>query len=383
MNQNKRISPNLTERKKTKKESPRHWMMYVKWERVQRWKERLDQELDEERASSKKVLVTRERKYPYSYGSKQEKFLELEGDVLWLVTLPAYHGYRQAPALIARLDIENARMYDYTKDLNTVDPEVKGSGNYIVFGKQDPKSYLPINNVFHVLLGLKFHGKASDLKDAYGRRNRSREGKRGPYYSLASHFRTLRQLTEESANDLEQYAKAVNDGYRVFLSYKRDDFYSINNAEHSEGQPVWPRRLGECLSSQNISCWWDYWHIPQDIENKWFERELLENILEDAVRQSAWFVALMTNGYCQKPTDKNAVWWTRKEWDQAKVERARNKRKQEMRRIAVLFDKEPRGADHRLEWLTDPTDVPLWVGTDPDPEDVYRKILEVIGVTVY
>jgi hypothetical protein len=382
MNPYKRVSSQLAKQKQAEKDSPRHWMMYVKWERVKIWKERVDRELSEKRASQKKVLRTPRRKYPYSYGSRQKKFLELKGDVLWLITLPAYRGYRQAPSLIARLDVQSAREYDYTQDHEKVDPEVRGSGNYIVFGKKDSKSYLPINNVFHVLLGLKFHGEGPDLKEAYERRDRSREERRGPYYSLANHFRTLRQLTADSGKNLERFAKAVNAGHRVFLSYKRSDFNSAGGGARPEDQAWWPRRLGESLSSHGISCWWDYWHIPQDIESKRFEQDLLENILEDAVRQSAWFVALMTHGYCQKPESEEAVWWTRKEWDDAKVERTRDKRKQQMRRIAVLFDNEPTGSDDRLEWL-DKTDVPLWVGTNPNPEDVCQEILKVIRTTIW
>lgn len=371
----------LKSQNETEAGSPRHWMMYVKWEIVTRWKQRVDQEAEQEMVSYKGVLATRERNFPYSYGSKRRKFLELKGDVLWLITLPAYRGYRQAPSLIARFEIQDARKYDYARDFNKIDPEVRGSGNYIAFARRDPKAYFPINNVFHILLGLKFHGNARDLKGAYEKRDRSKEPRRGPYYSIASHFRTLRRLTDESAQDLENFAQAVSAGHRVFLSYKRGDFIATDGAERSEGEPVWPRRLGEILSRRNISCWWDYWHIPQHTEDKWFEQELLANILEDAVRQSAWFVAIMTEGYCKKPEGDEEIWWTRKEWNQAQAERSRVRRKQDMRRIAVFFDDKPIGVDQRLEWLTEPTDVPLWVGPDPDHEDVCREILRVMGVS--
>lgn len=306
-------------------------MKYVKWEWVKRWKARVRQERRDE-----------EKAYPYSFGSEDRAFLGFAGDVLWLISLPDYDGYRQAPSLIARLDIIAAGPYGSAPEFLDVAPEVRGSGNNIVLGRRDGKSYFPINNVFHTLLDLEFEGRATPLADAYQSRDKSRDATRGPYFSLAQHFRKHRLLSPDSVDKIEDYAKAVREGRRAFISYKRSDF------PHRRGAgPVFPEKLGIELTERRIACWWDQWNLPGGHdESSWLRPKLLEDLLEDAVRQAAWTVALMGPGYLASDDDS----WTRWEWQKAGALRTASGRRHQMRRLAVFFSADDRQA-HRARWV--------------------------------
>jgi len=315
----------------TRDKRPRHWMKYVKWEWVKRWKARVRQERRHE-----------ETAYPYSFGSKDRAFLGFTGDVLWLVSLPDYDGYRQAPSLIARLDITAAGEYGSSAEFLDVAPEVRGSGHNIVLGRHDGESYFPINNMFHTLLELEFEGRAPRLADAYERRDTSRDATRGPYFSLAQHFRKHRLLTPDSVDKIEDFAAAVREGRRAFISYRRSDF-----PQRRGGALVFPEQLGIELTAQRIACWWDQWNLPGGHdESSWLRPNLLEDLLEDAVRQAAWMVALMGPGYLASDDDS----WTRWEWQGAGALRTASGRRHEMRRLAVFFSKADRQA-HRARWI--------------------------------
>lgn len=333
-------------------------MKYVKWEWVKEWKARVRQEGRHE-----------ETAYPYSFGSKDRAFLGFTGDVLWLVSLPDYDGYRQAPSLIARLDIRAAGEYGSSAEFLDVAPEVRDSGHIIVLGRRDGRSYFPINNAFHTLLELEFESKAPPLAVAYQRRDTSRDAKRGPYFSLAQHFRKHRLLIPGSVDKVEDYAAAVREGRRAFISYKRSDF------AHRRGEgPVFPEHLGIELNAHRIACWWDQWNLPGGHdESSWLRPKLLEDLLEDAVRQAAWTVALMGPGYLASDDDS----WTRWEWQRAGALRTASGRRHQMRRLAVFFSKADRQA-HRPRWVKR-GDRTLVVAAEDDPGAVAEAIARVIS----
>ncbi len=163
--------------------------------------------------------------YPYRYASRDPAFMSLPGAVLWLVTLPRYARVRQAPSLVARLEIEDvARIEDDPHRFEDLDTEVRESGNLVAIARRQRGAYLPLNNAFHMLLQLDFESRAPNLRDSHEHRDRSRDARLGPYFTIAGHFRRHRWLTAESIPTLERYADAVRRGRRVFLSYKRSDF---------------------------------------------------------------------------------------------------------------------------------------------------------------
>jgi hypothetical protein len=327
----------------------RHIAKYVKWERVESWKDRV------------RVAGDRAKDgYPYAFASEDDAFLGFVGDILWLVTLPRYGGYRQAPSLVARLGIVCAAKNDGSGRFAGVDPEVSASGSNIVFADPKASQYLPLNNMFRTMLGLEFISSAPNIAHTYAKRDRSRDAKRGPYFSLAQHFRKHRFLTASSAAKLERYADAVREGRRVFLSYKRSDFPLGLDERRS-----WPEELSDQLTKRDITCWWDRWNLPQDDADQ-LGNGLLAGLLDDAVQQATWFVALVGPGYLGAGDDS----WPRQEWRKAGAELGAVERRHQMRRIAVFFAE--RGPIDR-RWH-DASDIALFVGSAASPDAVAEAI---------
>jgi hypothetical protein len=340
-------------------QTARHCIKYVKWERVKRWRQRI-------RADGLRI----EEAYPYAFASRDPAFLNLGGNVLWLVTLPQYGDFRQAPSLVAKLEVEDAYRFEEAPDQSSeLDPEVRMSGNFIVKGNPDRSTYFPLNNAFHTLLRLQFDTRAPSLAASYANRDRSRERTRGPYFTLAGHFQKHRWLTDDSVPELERYAAAVQRGRRVFLSYKRTDFPELQRG------PSWPERLANELMAKDVSCWWDRWNLPQadEDESQALEEDLLKGLLEDAVQQAAWFVALIGPRYLSAGNDS----WPRREWFKAGTELGDDGRRHEMHRIAVFLSAPRHDAEHQ-RWVG-PDDHVIWAGADADPATVAKAIASELG----
>ena len=167
-------------------------------------------------------------------------------------------------------------------------------------------------------------------------------------------------------------------GYRIFLSYKRRDFYVKDEFGKLGTDPIWARRLGEELSDKGVSCWWDRWHIPE-MEDDTYDPCLLMDILDDGIKQAVWFVGLMTAGYIKEPNSEKTVSWTLEEWRRAKEERGRRGRRQPLQRIAIFFQDPPAHPQERPS-PTDPEDEIIWTGNNPSVESVVAKILGTMGV---
>lgn len=289
-----------------------HWMKYVRWDVVARWR----------RVTS---MVEGERRYPFAFGSRDKALKKIAGGVLWLVSSPRYGQYRQAPSLIARLDVTDVVPSDDPR-AKDVDPEVR-RWPWIALAEEKTSVYLPLNNVFYTLQQLRFEGTPDRLPDE-SRRDRAKvSAGAGPYSDLPGHFRRHRVLTPASADILKHYAEAVSRGRRVFLSYHRQDF---------DQDKAWLRELADTLAAHNVSCWWDRWHMPGE-GNQQLEYHLLEDILDDAIHQSAWFVALMRSGYLAPDPTSPGPRWARREWEEAGHEYTRHRRHQ-MHRVAIVFD---------------------------------------------
>jgi hypothetical protein len=328
----------------------RHCLKYVAWEHVERWKNRA------RRAGGDMTGF-----YPYAYGSNDKAFRNFDDTVLWLLTLPRYDKYRLAPSIVARLEIDKIRTWETDADeLRAVDPEVLKSGPIVVFADEAKSHYLPLNNAFQVLMGLRFRGDAPNLMDSYAQRDRSGEGEFGPYVSLAGHFQRHRWLDEASIPSLERYAATVLDGRRAFLSYRRRDF-----PRGADGAPSWPEALGTALAARSVSCWWDRWYLPQaDEDDDMMPRALLTSLLDDAVTQAAWFIALVGPEYLQADDES----WPRKEWVQAREEGGRHGRRHPMNRVAVFLSDRVDDEAHR-RWR-EAGDRVLWAGPQPTADVV-------------
>ncbi len=334
-------------------------MKYVSWDVVQGWRERV-------RSEGRAV----EDAYPFAFASNDPAFRGFAGAVLWLVTLPRFAGYRLAPSLVARLDV--ARVADRDADrqlLASVDPAVLDSGSLVALARRDTSFYLPLNNVFHVLTRPDFPQSARPLVETYDRRDASREDVLGPYVSLAGHFQRHRWLNRSSTDAVERFAAAVRAGRRAFLSYRRADFPGLRDG------PPWPERLGRALLDRDVSAWWDRWYLPQsDDGDEPVSPGLLEALLDDAVTQAAWFVALVGPGYIDAGDDS----WPRREWAQAGREVTRRGRRHAMRRVIVFLSRAQEDELHR-RWCA-PSDTVLWVGAAPRAAAVAQAIVDVMSL---
>jgi hypothetical protein len=321
----------------------RHWVKYVRWDVIQRWRTGSD---------------GGEHVFPFAYGSRDPAFPGIRGGTLWLVSAPRYGRYRMPPSLIARLHITDVVPRDDAR-VRDVHPEVLHAGPWIGLAERDSTAYLPLNNANRVLHELRFQGRTDRLPPEAPRSALATWP--GPYSHLGGYFQRHRVLTPDSVDMLQDYAEAVWKGRRVFLSYRwRDDFTDD-----------WLRELTNTLVASTVSCWWDRWDVPQqDLERI---EKLLRDVLEDAIHQSAFLVALMRPGYLESAPNPNELTWVRREWNWAGEEGERHRRHR-MTRVAVVFGDQPASRD----WIEPGRDIVLAVPYGISAGDLARRLISLL-----
>jgi TIR domain len=321
----------------------RHWLKYVRWDVIAGWRKRSPD-------------AGGERRYPYAFGSQDPAFRAISGGVLWLVSAPRYGEYRLPPSLIARLHITEVVAADEAA-ARGVDPDVVRAGQWTAIADRDRSGYLPLNNAYQVLHQLWFAGGSSQLPREAPPLGPRVKG-RGPYSHLPGYFQRHRVLTDGSVTTLRDYAQAVEKGRRIFLSYRWRDFTDDQN---------WLRELMGALTADAVSCWWDRWNVPQqDLARL---EGLLGDILDDAVRQSVFLVALMRRGYFEPGPDPGKPTWVRREWDQARYRSTRR-----MTRVAVVFGDQPASRD----WIEPGRDIVLAVPSGISAGDLSRRLISLL-----
>lgn len=386
----------------------KHWMIFVKWTTILRWKRRM---LD---------AATHGGDYPYQYSSDNKRFLQIgPRDVLWLVTTPRFgargkptlRGRARPPAVMARLRVsklccnrtnEDLRMTEQDKEpvcLGTqipccdepgVLPEgvhpASGAWSIVAIGEKDPEDPKPLQvtypvlyNFFGVLHALRFKikGGETDLSKylefveggqylSSAQREAKRSGKEvrnpGPYASLGQIFQTLRRLTPKAACAMNAAHERAVLGKRVFFSYSWADVESFAG-DAGKTRAKWIREVNRGLDELGYSSWLDQHQIlaEQDIGG------LLEEVLSDAVRQSVVFVALLSESYGKTGS------WTLNEWESAREQLANEKRKDLLVPIALDCGGDP----GRLGLTRDDT---LLLGRSPTPADVVQAIARGVGL---
>jgi hypothetical protein len=340
------------------------WLKYVRWDVIARWRKEAKAEEDAGGEATTSVPAgplgdeapapPSEHAWPYEFGSRDASFRRIGGGVLWLVASPRYGAYRMPPTLVARLHIRDVIADDDPRAAG-VDPHVRRHGPWLALAFKDPGAYLPLNNAFTVLRGMRFDGNPDRLPDS------PPGSEHGPYAHLPAHMQRHRVLTPDSAAALERYAAAVRAGRRVFLSYSWADFTADRE---------WVTTLADNLAGRDVSCWWDRWQLPESGDDP-AVRRLLGDILTDAVHQSVWFVALVRPRYATgqaHPGDDPP--WAAKEWRRAGSERDRHRR-DDLRRVAIVFGDAPATDLHS-------DDLVLRVREDASPRHVADRLLELL-----
>lgn len=314
-----------------------HWMVFVKWATIIRWKR------DHVRGA-----VPGEGVYPYQYSSDSVRFLEIEqGDILWVVTTPRFgsrgqpsmSGRARPPAVMARLRVDQLcchRKHDLERrDDNKAtvclgkldlceDPGVLEGGvhhasdawSIVAIGERDKKkdrdplqvTYPPLYNFFGVLPRLRFTTKRgeTDLSDYLefvaaqdyltpAQQEAKRGGRTvrnpGPYAPLGQILQTPRRLTADAARAMDEIHERAVRGNRVFFSYKWQDVEAIARTQR-RSRVAWIGELSRRLDDAGYSSWIDHLQLPEgDVDG------LLDEVLQDAVRQSVLFVALLSPNY--------------------------------------------------------------------------------------
>jgi hypothetical protein len=301
---------------KQEKKSVSHFLVYVDWSTIKSWKH----EYHYNHTCKTKV------EFPFAYASKQRRLLLASpGDVVWVISSPIFDSYRLPPSLIARLQVYKAGDIESLIESGVQVPKASlNFGKNVVLGDTSLSKYFPINNAYRMLLSLTFTGKSPSLSNCIHCERLYKTGKR-LYSGIPAHLQTVRQLTPSSGDVIEDFARGVDRGQMVFLSYRRKE------AECHASEIV------EELIANNYSCWYDNRMIPQQVAKGvvLVEEKLLSDVLTDGLRQSVYFVALVTPTYHRKDT------WTQKEWQSAIEERDNSRRRRPLRLVEILMGGEP------------------------------------------
>ncbi|MGD9007067.1 MAG: hypothetical protein PVG41_04050 [Desulfobacteraceae bacterium] len=353
----------------------RDWIAYVQWKTIADWKYKMRKSAAR---GCGKVIPQREgnelNEYPFQYASKQSRFMNMSrGDNLWLVSLPQFEGYCQAPSIMARLHLD--AVYDRMQGCPVeVSRHSDGFGRYLAVGRpvRVIDTYPPLYNIFDVLIKSEFEGKVKDLRKYKDWLEQGEFGARGPYYRLAQHFRTLRQFTQASGERLRRRHQIAVDGRRAFISYKVSDLHdrSVGDEEKKHG---WPKLLVDILDKLGIMIWWDGQQMLGRSSAWDKQADLISALLDDGVKQAAWFVALGTDGYGSPGySGRN---WTFEEWEAAGIEATNMRRRGMLRRLLIEFG--GNGISSLLPGRSD--DIIKHVTADAGAEDVALVIAKVIN----
>lgn len=266
------------------------YLARVTWENILKYrKEKIKK--DDTYEGSRKLLLTDQ------YASNQLLMDKLKfGDGLWLFTAPTYgegsHPRTLPPSVLGRISIThqwsrkdpkirpafgapiNTKSGSITKILDV-------SGNYLYWRGGIPGDVLPINNAFSLFKSLTFKGRIKRVDPACPRCNPSKVPKNGPFGHLMQHFESIRSLTDESVTQLNKLHEHVVSRRTLFLSHKHLESSSLISdvAKHLQNYAL---------------CWWDVQELPQ---SRHYEDLILQNVLNDGIRQAGWFVAFLTPGY--------------------------------------------------------------------------------------
>jgi hypothetical protein len=351
------------------------WIVYVQWKTIAEWKQKMREAAA---LGSGKAIPQRKEselnEYPFQYASNQSRFLKMRcGDNLWLVTLPQFEGYCQAPSIMARLHID--AVYDRMEGRPVeVSRHSDGFGRYLAVGRPGRviDTYPPLYNVFDELINSEFEGKVKDLRKYKDWLEQGEFGARGPYYRIALHFRTLRQFTQASGERLRRRHQIAVEGLRVFISYKVSDLH--NRSVGAEARECdWPKLLVDTLDQLGILIWWDGQQMLGRSSAWDKQADLISALLDDGVKQATWFVALGTDGYGSPGySGRN---WTFEEWRSAGIEATNTRRRGMFRRLLIEFG--GNGISSLLPGRAD--DVIKHVSADAGPEDVAAVIAKVIN----
>ncbi len=352
------------------------WIVYVAWKTIADWKQKM-REASAVKGSEKAKPQRKGgklNKYPFQYASEQSRFMNMRnGDNLWLVTLPQFEGFCQAPSIMARLNLED--VYDRMEGC-PVEVSIHSDklGRYLAVGKPGRAidTYPPLYNVFDVLLNSEFEGRAKDLHEYQAWLDEGEFGARGPYYRMAQHFRTLRKFTSASGKRLRERHQTAVEGRRAFISYKTSDLRD-RSAATLGNEGGWSKLLTNSLEKVGILIWWDGQQLIGRSSAWDKQADLIGALLDDGVKQATWFVALGTDGYGSAGYSGRR--WTLEEWEAAENEANNNKhRRGKLQRLLIEF-----GGNNVSSLLPGQADVTAHVAADAGAEDVAAVIAEVIN----
>jgi hypothetical protein len=235
--------------------------------------------------------------YPFAFGSNWRYFPNCirKGTILWIVSAPLYRGkdrkseYRLPPTLIARLIVSSVQ--PGTKQPRPVRPQ---DYRWVAEADRRQSYYLPINNAFHALTQVKFVNQRDKERKIPPRR--ARFDPKHPYKHVPLYLQNLSRLAPGSEQVLETLAGRIKRGRTLFLSYAREE------------SRVCAARLVAALRRQDFAPWLDLTFVPQDER---YRDPLLEQILDDGLRQSRVLVALTGPAYRERR-------WTNTEWSLAR-----------------------------------------------------------------
>ena len=286
---------------KVAEQERRDWIVYVPWKTIAAWKQA--------KRSSKE-------RGPYAYASNQTRFKNMRcGDCLWVLTLPRFEGYCQAPSIVARLmldrDVVEAKQLPTKSSEGAGEWDVRRFGKYVVYGRREPHAYPVLYNAFDAVRHLEFESRDNPNLSTFEDALRKGFGRSGPYGSLAQCFRTLRKLTPASARQLDELHDAATNGRRVFLSYRSADVAVLPARE--KGQ--WMAELVAGLKERGYLCWWDELQLVGRQQTWAVQEPLIKRTLEDGIQQATWLIGIGTSGYGGPGGDGKA--WTADEWDVA------------------------------------------------------------------
>lgn len=269
-----------------------HHVAYLKWSVRQDWK-RLGSE-----SSDADAL------YPYAFGSGWRHFpcIVKPNTTLWIVSAPVYRArgrsHRLPPTLIARLLVTSVGEGSGKPPGERVRPD---DYPYVATADRALSRYLPVNNALYALSEVTFTGSRGRWQ--IPRRPSKTFRPENPYSHIPMYLQNVLQLAPGSEQILRTFARQIERRRTLFLSYARDERRSAR--QYAEA-------LAEALRDQGFAPWHDMTFVPQLQPTETYRVALLDQILNDGLRQARIMVALTGPVY-------RGRLWTRREWSLARA----------------------------------------------------------------
>jgi hypothetical protein len=317
-----------------------HLVAYVNWQRIIAWK-------------ILSLSISETELVPFAYGSKQPIFKKYakKNNVIWIFSIPMVDvprksaAYKYRPTLVAKISIDSVvkdrsqlKKHENKKEIEKL---IRLWDN-VAIANPEKSRFFELNDATSLLLDLSFESRSGETRIANPFDKMPCKNEINKTQALRSHiaknYRFIKRIFSKNTKNVRRLKQFESQTKKrsVFISYAYADGRS------------YPLALADQMLSSGWSPWIDTLVIPSRKKRKKQDTippNRLQKLLQFGIMGSPLFVALVSDNYVRKDSEKKTK-WTLKELEFARKQKEIG-RLQNMVQIKI-DDKELLGFDKTI-----------------------------------